>query len=73
MPSSVDRVLAIDGTAFRAVINIKYAEWLIELEQNNSTWVADFLWPATSNGSLHTGTRARKRHYIQSVLQCLCL
>ena len=44
--STVDGVLAADGTAFRAVVNIKYAEWLIEPEQNNGTWVADYLWPA---------------------------
>ncbi|KAI9449115.1 Six-hairpin glycosidase-like protein [Lactarius psammicola] len=37
---------AADGTAFRVGVNIKYAEWLIEPEQNNGTWVADFLWPA---------------------------
>jgi hypothetical protein len=45
-PPPVDRVPAVDGTAFRAVVNIKYAEWLVEPEQNNGTWVADFLWPA---------------------------
>ncbi|KAI9455238.1 Six-hairpin glycosidase-like protein, partial [Lactarius psammicola] len=35
-----------DGPPFRAIILIKYAEWLIEPEQNNGTWVADVLWPA---------------------------
>lgn len=37
---------AADGPPFRAIILIKYAEWLIEPEQNNGTWVADVLWPA---------------------------
>ncbi|KAF8267656.1 Six-hairpin glycosidase-like protein [Lactarius quietus] len=37
---------AADGPPFRAIVLIKYAEWLIEPEQNNGTWVADVLWPA---------------------------
>ncbi|KAH9969242.1 hypothetical protein BGW80DRAFT_1562519, partial [Lactifluus volemus] len=52
---------ASHGPPFRAVILIKYAEWLIEPEQRNGTWVADVLWPAINldcNGSLHTGIRA---------------
>ena len=35
-----------DGPPARAGVLIKYAEWLTEPEQNNSTWVADILWPA---------------------------
>ena len=38
--------LFTDGPPFRAVVLIKYAEWLLEPEQNNGTWVADVLWPA---------------------------
>ncbi|KAI9457901.1 Six-hairpin glycosidase-like protein, partial [Russula earlei] len=37
---------AADGPPFRAIVLIKYAEWLLEPEQNNGTWVADVLWPA---------------------------
>ena len=50
--SNVDASVSIsspsgsDGPPFRAIILIKYAEWLIEPEQNNGTWVADVLWPA---------------------------
>jgi glucoamylase len=35
-----------DGPPFRAAVLIKYADWLLEPEQNNGTWVADVLWPA---------------------------
>ncbi|KAI0246449.1 Six-hairpin glycosidase-like protein [Lactifluus subvellereus] len=37
---------AADGPPFRAIVLVMYAEWLIEPEQNNGTWVADVLWPA---------------------------
>ena len=36
----------VDGPAFRSAVLIKYADWLLEPEQNNGTWVADVLWPA---------------------------
>jgi glucoamylase len=36
----------IDGPPLRALVLIKYAEWLLLPEQNNGTWVADVLWPA---------------------------
>ncbi|KAH9969259.1 Six-hairpin glycosidase-like protein [Lactifluus volemus] len=45
-PTSRIGAPAADGPPFRAVILIKYAEWLIEPEQRNGTWVADVLWPA---------------------------
>lgn len=37
---------AADGPPFRAGVLIKYADWLLEPEQNNGTWVSDVLWPA---------------------------
>ncbi|KAI0292707.1 Six-hairpin glycosidase-like protein [Multifurca ochricompacta] len=37
---------AADGPPLRAMALIKYAEWLLQPEQNNGTWVADVLWPA---------------------------
>jgi glucoamylase len=36
----------IDGPPLRALVLIKYAEWLLQPEQHNGTWVADVLWPA---------------------------
>jgi glucoamylase len=36
---------AADGPPFRALYLIEYAEWLLQPEQNNGTWVADVLWP----------------------------
>lgn len=36
----------IDGPPLRALVLIKYAEWLLQPEQKNGTWVADVLWPA---------------------------
>ena len=36
----------IDGPPLRALVLIKYAEWLLLPEQHNGTWVADVLWPA---------------------------
>ncbi|KAF8259961.1 Six-hairpin glycosidase-like protein [Lactarius quietus] len=37
---------AADGPPFRALFLIEYAEWLLQPEQRNGTWVADVLWPA---------------------------
>ncbi|KAH9971145.1 Six-hairpin glycosidase-like protein [Lactifluus volemus] len=37
---------AADGPPLRAVVLLKYADWLLRPEQNNGTWVADVLWPA---------------------------
>jgi glucoamylase len=37
---------AADGPPSRALYLIEYAEWLLQPEQNNGTWVADVLWPA---------------------------
>jgi len=37
---------AADGPPLRAIVLLKYAEWLLQPEQNNGTWVADVLWPA---------------------------
>ncbi|KAI9457415.1 Six-hairpin glycosidase-like protein [Russula earlei] len=37
---------AADGPPLRAIVLIKYAEWLLRPEQKNGTWVADVLWPA---------------------------
>jgi len=45
-PASRPGSPAADGPPFRAIILMKYAEWLLEPEQNNGTWVADVLWPA---------------------------
>jgi glucoamylase len=39
-------IVLADGPPFRAAVLIKYADWLLEPEQNNGTWVADVLWPA---------------------------
>ncbi len=39
-------VLSADGPPFRAAVLIKHADWLLESEQNNGTWVSDILWPA---------------------------
>ncbi|KAI9451528.1 Six-hairpin glycosidase-like protein [Russula earlei] len=36
---------AADGPPFRASVLLDYAEWLIQPEQDNGTWVADVLWP----------------------------
>ena len=36
---------AQDGPPFRVANLIKFAEWLLEPEQKNGTWVADVLWP----------------------------
>lgn len=36
----------LDGPPLRALVLIKYAEWLLLPEQHNGTWVADVLWPA---------------------------
>ncbi|KAI0267066.1 Six-hairpin glycosidase-like protein [Gloeopeniophorella convolvens] len=36
---------AADGPPFRVAELIKYAEWLIQPEQSNGTWVTDVLWP----------------------------
>jgi glucoamylase len=36
----------IDGPPLRALVLIKYAEWLLQPQQNNGTWVAEVLWPA---------------------------
>ncbi|KAF8268190.1 hypothetical protein EI94DRAFT_1204968 [Lactarius quietus] len=37
---------AADGPPLRALYLIEYAEWHLQPEQNNGTWVADVLWPA---------------------------
>ncbi|KAI0266993.1 Six-hairpin glycosidase-like protein [Gloeopeniophorella convolvens] len=37
---------AADGPPFRAATLTKYADWLLEAEQGNGTWVADVLWPS---------------------------
>ncbi|KAN0109731.1 glycoside hydrolase family 15 protein [Russula decolorans] len=39
---------AADGPPLRALVLIKYAEWLLLPEQHNGTWVADVLWPAVN-------------------------
>ena len=35
-----------DTSPSRAVVLIKFAQWLTKPEQNNGTWVTDILWPA---------------------------
>ncbi|KAI0267072.1 Six-hairpin glycosidase-like protein [Gloeopeniophorella convolvens] len=52
---------AADGPPFRAAVLIKYAEWLIQPEQNNGTWVADNLWP-----SIHLDLQWIALHWNQS-------
>ena len=42
----LERTYVIDGPPLRALVLIKYAEWLLQPQQNNGTWVADVLWPA---------------------------
>jgi glucoamylase len=36
----------IDGPPLRALVLLKYAEWLLQPQQHNGTWVADVLWPS---------------------------
>jgi glucoamylase len=44
--SEIEYFFFADGPPFRAAVLIKYADWLLEPEQNNGTWVSDVLWPA---------------------------
>ncbi|KAH9168253.1 hypothetical protein EDB89DRAFT_2245271 [Lactarius sanguifluus] len=54
--------LAADGLTFRAIVLIKYAEWLIEPEQNNGTKLPtssgpwDLWWPPIWGGSFCTAS-----------------
>jgi hypothetical protein len=41
--SEAGRTYLIDGPPLRALVLIKYAEWLLRPQQDNGTWVVDFL------------------------------
>jgi len=58
----------IDGPPLRALVLIKYAEWLLLPEQHNGTWVADVLWPAINLDLQWISQHWNESSYVLSVL-----
>lgn len=58
----------IDGPPLRALVLIKYAEWLLRPEQNNGTWVADVLWPAINLDLLWMSQHWNESSYVLYIL-----
>ena len=58
----------IDGPPLRALVLIKYAEWLLQPEQNNGTWVADVLWPAINLDLLWISQHWNESSYVLHIL-----
>ena len=54
----------IDGPPLRALVLIKYAEWLLRPEQHNGTWVADVLWPAINLDLLWISQHWNESSYV---------
>jgi glucoamylase len=59
----------IDGPPLRALVLIKYAEWLLQPEQKNGTWVADNLWPAINLDLQWIATHWNQSSYVQNCVQ----
>jgi hypothetical protein len=58
----------IDGPPLRALVLIKYAEWLLLPEQHNGTWVADVLWPAVNLDLQWISQHWNESSYVSHIL-----
>jgi len=56
----------IDGPPLRAIVMLKYADWLLRPGQNNGTWVADVLWPAIDLDLQWISTHWNKSSYVRN-------
>ena len=63
----------IDGPPLRALVLIKYAEWLLLPEQHNGTWVADVLWPAINLDLLWMSQHWNESSYVLYILYATIL
>ena len=59
----------IDGPPLRALVMLKYAEWLLQPQQNNGTWVADVLWPSINLDLQWIGQHWNESSYVWNRLQ----
>ena len=58
-----------DGPPLRALVMLKYAEWLLQPQQNNGTWVADVLWPSINLDLQWIGQHWNESSYVWNALQ----